>query len=217
MRALALFKKGYLTVGLVLVSVLFFADTQAAVPESSYSDLHWRQVGPFRGGWATAVAGHPDKVTTFYFGSADGGVWKTDNAGVTWKPFFEQQGSASIGALEIAPSNPEVIWVGTGQIQQRWDIVDGDGVYRSTDGGDNWKHVGLGDTRHIGDLWVDPSDDKTAIVAALGHVFGPNKQRGLFRTENGGESWDQVLYLDDTTGAADLAYSADAPDILYVL
>ena len=95
-------------------------------------------------------------VTTFYFGSADGGVWKTDNAGVTWKPLFEQQGSASIGALAIAPSNPDVIWVGTGQIQQRWDIVDGDGVYRSTDGGENWQHVGLSDTRHIGDLWVDP-------------------------------------------------------------
>ena len=215
MRILALFNKKYLGASLLLFSIMFFASSQAAVPETAYADLHWRQVGPFRGGWATAVAGHPDKITTFYFGSADGGVWKTDNAGVTWKPLFEQQGSASIGALAISPSNPEVIWVGTGQIQQRWDIVDGDGVYRSTDGGQNWQHVGLGDTRHIGDLWVDPNDDKTAVVAALGHVFGPNQQRGLFRTEDGGQSWDQVLYLDDTTGAADLAFSADAPDILY--
>ncbi|HEY5776506.1 MAG TPA: hypothetical protein VIS57_10490, partial [Xanthomonadales bacterium] len=123
--------------------------------------------------------------------------------------------SASIGALAISPSNPEVIWVGTGQIQQRWDIVDGDGVYRSTDGGANWQHVGLSDTKHIGDLWVDPQDDKIAVVAALGHVFGPNEQRGLFRTEDGGGNWDKVLYLDDTTGAADLAFSEDAPDILY--
>ena len=215
MRVLALFNQKYITAGLVLVSTLFFTNAQSAVPETAYADLHWRQVGPFRGGWATAVAGHPDIKTTFYFGSADGGVWKTDNAGVTWKPLFEQQGSASIGALAISPSNPDVIWAGTGQIQQRWDIVEGDGVYRSTDGGQNWKHVGLNDTRHIGDLWVDPNDDKTALVAALGHVFGPNLQRGVFRTEDGGESWDRVLYLDDTTGAADLAFSADAPDILY--
>ena len=215
MRVLTVLKKTYLVVGLVMFSALAITNSQAAVPETAYADLHWRQVGPFRGGWATAVAGHPDKITTFYFGSADGGVWKTDNAGVTWRPLFEQQGSASIGALAISPSNPDVIWAGTGQIQQRWDIVDGDGVYRSTDGGENWVHVGLDDTRHIGDLWVDPNDENTAIVAALGHVFGPNKQRGLFRTENGGESWQQVLYLDDTTGAADLAYSPDAPEILY--
>ena len=209
------FSQKFLRVGLALLSVLFITQSHAAIPESGYSDMHWRQVGPFRGGWATAVAGHPDKITTFYFGSADGGVWQSDNAGVTWKPLFEQQGSASIGALAIAASNPEVIWVGTGQIQQRWDIVDGDGVYRSTDGGQNWQHVGLEDTRHIGDLWVDPRDDRIAVVAALGHVFGPNKQRGLFRTGDGGKNWSQVLYLDDTTGAADLAFSADAPDILY--
>jgi photosystem II stability/assembly factor-like uncharacterized protein len=207
--------KNFLGASLVLLSVAFAADSHAAVPDTAYADLHWRQVGPFRGGWATAVAGHPDEVTTFYFGSADGGVWKTDNAGVSWQPLFEQQGSASIGALAIAPSNPDVIWVGTGQIQQRWDIVDGDGVYRSTDGGQSWQHVGLSDTRHIGDLWVDPANDKIAVVAALGHVFGPNRQRGLFRTEDGGRSWAQVLYLDETTGAADLAFSADAPDILY--
>jgi len=214
-QVLVFFKKGLLTTSLVLFGLLFFASSRAAVPETAYADLHWRQVGPFRGGWATAVAGHPDKITTFYFGSADGGVWKTDNAGVTWRPLFEQQGSASIGALAISPSNPDVIWVGTGQIQQRWDIVDGDGVYRSTDGGESWAHVGLEDTRHIGDLWVDPNNENIAIVAALGHVFGPNQQRGLFRTEDGGENWQQVLYLDDTTGAADLAYSPDAPDILY--
>jgi photosystem II stability/assembly factor-like uncharacterized protein len=201
--------------GMALLLIVLSSNLQAQVPESSYSDLHWRQLGPFRGGWATAVAGHPDKATTFFFGSADGGVWKTDNAGVTWKPLFEQQGSASIGALAIAPSNPDVIWVGTGQIQQRWDIVDGDGVYRSTDGGENWQHVGLSDTRHIGDLWVDPANDQIAVVAALGHVFGPNQQRGLFRTEDGGKNWSRVLYLDDTTGGADLAFSADAADILY--
>ena len=200
---------------LAALGLFFSAGTWGAVPETSYSDLHWRLVGPFRGGWATAVAGHPDRATTFYFGSADGGVWKTDNAGATWRPLFDQQGSASIGALALAPGNPEVIWVGTGQIQQRWDIVDGDGVYRSTDGGENWQHVGLEDTRHIGDLWVDPANDEIAVVAALGHVFGPNRQRGLFRTEDAGKTWEQVLYLDDTTGAADIAHSEDTPGMLY--
>jgi len=214
-RARISFKLSFLCVSMTLLTVVVATECFAAVPDSAYADLHWRQVGPFRGGWATAVQGHPDKVTTFYFGSADGGVWKTDNAGVSWQPLFEQHGSASVGALSLAPSNPDVIWIGTGQIQQRWDIVDGDGVYRSTDGGQSWQHIGLGETRHIGDLWVDPSDENIAVVAALGHVFGPNQQRGLFRTEDGGKNWEQVLYLDDTTGAADLAFSADAPDILY--
>lgn len=209
------FSKRFRIATWVFIGLLVFSDSRAAVPEAAYADMHWRLVGPFRGGWATAVAGHPEKVTTFYFGSADGGVWRTDNAGVTWKPLFDQQGSASIGALAISPGNPDVIWVGTGQIQQRWDIADGDGVYRSADAGQTWKHVGLDDTRHIGDLWVDPADEGIAIVAALGHVFGPNEERGLFRTEDGGESWQKVLYLDETTGAADLAFSADTPATLY--
>jgi len=201
--------------GLALLSALCVASSQAAVPESAYADLHWRLVGPFRGGWATAVAGHPDQITTFYFGSADGGVWKTTDAGVTWQPLFEHAGSASIGALTIAPGNADVIWLGTGQIQQRWDIVAGDGVYRSVDGGQSWQHLGLTDSRHIGALWVDPGNADIAVVAALGHVFAPNTERGLFRTEDGGGHWTRVLYRDDTTGAADLAFSADTPKVLY--
>lgn len=208
-------KGSFLIAGVLFISLLAAAVIQADVSESEFADLHWRQVGPFRGGWATAVAGHPTELTTFYFGSADGGVWKTDDAGSTWRPLFEQYGSASIGALTIAPTNPDVIWVGTGQIQQRWDVAEGDGVYRSTDAGENWQHVGLGDTRHIGDLWVDPANENIALVAALGHVFGPNKQRGLFRTEDGGGTWKQVLYLDDTTGAADIASTPDMPETLY--
>jgi len=185
------------------------------VSESSYSDLHWRLVGPFRSGWATAVAGHPLEPAVFYFGGADGGVWKTDDAGSTWRPLFDRQGSASIGALAIATSDPSVIWVGTGQIHQRWDIVDGDGVYRSTDGGKSWTHLGLEDTKHIGALWVDPRSADTAVVAALGHVFGPNEERGLFRTDDGGRTWTRVLYLDPDTGAADLAGTPELPDVLF--
>ncbi|MGD8383777.1 MAG: hypothetical protein PVF89_00075 [Lysobacterales bacterium] len=215
MNSLETINRTLWNLGVGLFALLLAANAGAQVPAAAYSDLHWRLVGPYRGGWATAVAGHPDNSTTFYFGSADGGIWKTDDAGVTWKPLFEHEGSASIGALQLAPSNPGVIWVGTGQIQQRWDVVDGDGVYRSVDGGKHWQHAGLAKSRHIGALWVDPHDADIAVVAALGPVFGPGGQRGLYRTEDGGGHWTRVLYLNATTGAADLAYSRDEPDVLY--
>lgn len=187
----------------------------AQPPESSYAALRWRLVGPFRGGWATAVAGVPGSPSTFYFGAADGGVWRTLDAGVTWRSLFDAEGSASIGALAVAPSDAKVLWVGTGQVHQRWDIVDGDGVYRSTDGGESWTHLGLADTRHIGALWVDPRNADIAIVAALGHVFGPNEERGLYRTEDAGRSWRRVLFVDRDTGAVDVAGDPAHPDVLY--
>jgi len=193
-----------------LASTLF-----AAIPESSFSDMRWRLVGPFRAGWATQVAGVPGDLATAYFGGADGGVWKTNDAGATWKPLFDDQGSASIGALAVAASDPNVIWVGTGQVHQRWDIVDGDGVYRSTDAGATWSHVGLADSKHIGAIWVDPRDARVAIVAALGHVFGPNAERGLFRTEDGGASWTHVLDRGPDVGAVDVAGDPARPDTLY--
>jgi photosystem II stability/assembly factor-like uncharacterized protein len=208
-----------LVAGLIVVLAAASAGLVAqAVPESRFSALHWRLVGPFRGGWATAVAGIPGNATTFHFGSADGGVWQTTDAGVTWRPLwvgtaetspYAAGPSAAIGALAVAPGNPRVIWAGTGHVQQRWDIVDGDGVYRSTDGGETWTHVGLADTRHVGAIWVDPRSADVALVAALGHVFGPNEQRGIFRTEDGGRTWTKVLYRDADTGAVSIARSDD--------
>ena len=184
-------------------------------PPSAYQDLRWRLLGPHRGGWATCVAGVPGDPRTFYFGGADGGVFKSEDAGQTWRPIFDRYGSASIGALAVAPSDPRVIWIGTGQVQQRWDITAGDGVYVSRDAGASWTHAGLRETRHIGRIWVDPRNAEVAVVAALGHVFGPNDERGLFRTEDGGRSWKKVLFRDQDTGAVEIAGDPAHPDTLY--
>ncbi len=187
----------------------------AAVPESAYSALSWRFVGPLRAGWATVSAGVPGDPATAYLGGADGGVWKTDDAGRTWEPLFDHEGSASIGALAVAPSDPNVVWVGTGQINQRWDIAAGDGVYRSTDAGKTWTHVGLEGTRHVGRIWVDPRDANVALVAAMGHMFGPNDERGVYRTEDGGRTWTKVLFRDADTGGLCLAADPALPDAVY--
>ena len=204
-----------LTILSCLVSGVLAAAAAPPERDTIWSDMHWRLVGPFRGGWATAASGVPGNPAIWYFGSADGGVWKTTDAGVTWRPLFNDQSSASIGAMTVAPGDPNVIWVGTGQMHQRWDIVDGDGVYRSTDGGATWSHLGLAETKHIGAIWVDPRDPSVAVVAALGHVFGPNEQRGLFRTEDGGATWEKVLDSGSEVGAVDVAGDPAHPDRLF--
>jgi photosystem II stability/assembly factor-like uncharacterized protein len=168
--------------------------------------MRWRLVGPFRAGrtlTATGVPGHPD---TFYFGAVGGGVWKTTDAGRTWKPIFDDEPIASIGAMAVAPSDPDVLYVGSGEADMRSDISYGNGVYKSTDGGHTWKHLGLGDTRQIGCILVDPKNTEVVFVAALGHAYGPNAERGVFRSTDGGETWQKVLYKDASTGAIDLAF-----------
>ncbi len=200
---------------LLCVVTLSSSARAASIPPTAFQDLHWRCLGPYRGGWATAVAGVPGDAAHHYFGSADGGMWETMDAGSTWHSISEGLRTASIGALAIAPSDPRTLWVGTGQIHQRWDIVSGDGVYRSTDGGRHWEHRGLGRTQHIGAIWIDPRDSEVVVVAALGHVFGPNEERGIYRTEDGGDHWTRVLYLDADTGGADLANDPAHPDLLY--
>ncbi len=187
----------------------------AGVPEAAYGALHWRLVGPFRAGWSTCAEGIPGRPGTFYFGAADGGVWKTVDDGRTWTSLFDHQAVASVGALALAPSDPSVIYVGTGQVAPRWDLAAGDGVYRSDDGGSRWRHVGLDDSRHIGRILVDPRDPDTVLVAAQGHFFGPNEERGVFRSTDGGATWAKVLYRDADTGAVDLARAPDRPDTVY--
>jgi photosystem II stability/assembly factor-like uncharacterized protein len=206
-----------------LAGALLLAATPAAaqlrpvfdVPTTLYQSLHWRFVGPYRAGWATAVAGVPGAPNTFYFGGAGGGVWKTTDAGRTWQAEMQHETAAAIGALATAPSNPNILYAGTGQVAARYDIMAGDGVFRSGDGGVTWTHVGLQATRHIGAILIDPKDPGRVLVAALGHVFGANPERGVYLTTDGGLNWRRVLYVNDETGAVDLAWDQGHPSVVY--
>jgi photosystem II stability/assembly factor-like uncharacterized protein len=193
--------------------VLLAAPAAADVP--SAGALKWRLVGPFRGGRVLAVTGVAGQPEVFYFGAVAGGVWKTTDGGANWRPIFDSQPISSIGAIAVAPSDPNVLYVGSGEACIRGNISYGNGVYRSTDAGATWTHVGLDDTRHIGRVVVSPRDPNTAFVAALGHAFGPNAERGLFRTTDGGKTWQKVLYKDDKTGAIDVALDPANPSVVY--
>ena len=207
-----------LALGLLSLSAAGFLPPAAGAdePPAPRYDMQWRLVGPFRGGWSTMAVGVPSQPNVFYFGGADGGIWKSVDAGLTWKPQFQRSDSISIGALAVAPSNPDILYIGTGQPEQsRYDTVEGSGVYRSDDGGEHWRLLGLSDTRHIGRIWVDPRNPDVVVVAALGHIFGPNDERGVFRSEDGGKNWKKVLFVDDNTGAIDLASDPTQPDVMF--
>ncbi len=188
----------------ILAGLLATANAQS-IPDSLFDGLSWRLIGPFRGGRALAVTGVPGRPETYYFGAVGGGVWLSENAGRTWQPIFDSQTSASIGAIAVAPSDPKVIYVGTGEADMRSDIQQGDGMYRSGDGGKTWTAIGLKDTRQIGKILVDPQNPDVVYVAALGHQFGPNAERGVFKSEDGGKNWKKVLYKNADTGAIDLS------------
>src|SRR5213078_1687309 len=171
-----------------------------------FSALRWRMIGPFRGGRVNAVSGVPGQPDTFYFGSVGGGVWKTTNAGRTWLPIFDSQPIASIGAIGVAASRPDVVYVGTGEADMRSQISYGNGMYKSIDAGKSWTHIGLEPTRQIGKVIVDPRDPNVVFVAALGHVYGANPDRGVYRTRDGGSTWQKVLFKSNDIGAIDLAF-----------
>ena len=176
----------------------------------------WRCIGPFRGGRVVTVAGDPRDIGTFYFGACAGGVWKTDDAGQYWRNISDGYfNTASVGALAVSEADPNVIYAGTGEATIRIDVSHGDGVYKSTDAGRSWRHIGLEDTRHIGKIRIHPQDPDTVFVAALGHAFGRNQQRGVFRSTDGGEHWEQVLFVSDKAGAVDLSIDVNNPRIIY--
>ena len=178
--------------------------------------LEWRSIGPDRGGRSIAVAGHSDRPFEYYFGATGGGLFKTTDGGTSWSPVTDGQiRSGSVGAVTVAESNPDVVYIGMGEVQLRANVLQGDGVYRSDDGGRNWRHVGLENTQAIGRIRVHPTDPERAFVAALGHPFGPSADRGVFRTTDGGRTWDKVLFRNDRTGAVDLVMDPHDPDVLY--
>ena len=180
-----------------------------------YGGLRWRMIGPFRGGRSNAVTGVEGQPHVFYFGAVGGGVWKTVNAGETWEPIFDGQPIGSIGALAVAPSNPDILYVGTGEADFRSDLTYGDGIYKTTDGGKTWKNIGLRDSRHIARIAIDPHNPNIVLVAALGEAYGPNPERGVFRSTDGGATWQKVLFKDENTGAIDIAPDPDNPQTLY--
>jgi photosystem II stability/assembly factor-like uncharacterized protein len=182
-----------------------------------FRELRWRPIGPFRGGRTKAATGVAGSPGLFYIGVVNGGVWKTTDYGRTWQPIFDDQPTGSIGALAVAPSNPDVIYVGSGEGMQRPDLSTGDGLFRSTDGGRTWKHLGLRDGQQIPQIVVDPKDERRLFVAVLGHPYGPNEERGIYRSTDGGETLQKVLYLDEDTGAADVALSPDDPATVYAV
>lgn len=201
---------------LLLCSAYFVPALHAQdVSEDLYSALKWRMIGPFRAGKVNAVAGVPGNSSIYYFGADGGGVWKTTDVGNVWKPIFDGQPIASIGAMALAPSNPNIIYVGTGVNGIYSDIAYGNGIYKSTDAGETWQHLGLEDTRHIARILIDPRNPEIVLVAALGHSFGPNEDRGVFRSTDGGETWKKVLYKDNVTGAVDLCFEPGNPRVVY--
>ncbi|HUG36447.1 MAG TPA: hypothetical protein VML54_05820, partial [Candidatus Limnocylindrales bacterium] len=178
--------------------------------------LTWRCIGPFRGGRVVAVAGHPTEPAVFYFGACAGGVWKTDDGGTYWQNVSDGHfRTGAVGAIAVSPSDPNVVYAGMGESTIRGDVSHGDGVYRSTDGGRSWTHLGLADTRHIARVRVHPHDPDLVYVAALGHAFGPNRERGVYRSRDGGQAWEQVLFKSADVGAIDLSMDPGNPRILY--
>ena len=191
-----------------------FAGAQQYSP-TLYQEMRWRMIGPFRGGRTRAVAGVPGQPNVFYMAQVNGGVWKSEDYGRTWNPIFDDQPTQSVGAIAVAPSDPNIVYVACGEGLQRPDLSVGDGIYRSADAGKTWTHLGLRDGQQIPALAVDPRDPNRLFAAVLGHPYGPNEERGIFRSTDGGQTWQKVLYKDENTGGSDIEIDPSNPDVLY--
>jgi photosystem II stability/assembly factor-like uncharacterized protein len=197
---------------ILLLSIFAFAQT---IDKQFYQNMKWRMIGPFRAGRTVGAVGIPSQPNVFYIGVNNGGVWKTTDAGRTWKPIFDDQPTGSIGDVAIAPSNPNVVYVGSGEGLQRPDLSTGDGMYKSTDAGKTWTHLGLREGQQIASIAVDPKDENRLFVAVLGHPYGPNEERGIYRSNNGGKTFERVLYKDENTGAMQVEFSPSDSNTLY--
>ncbi len=203
---------------LILVSlvVIGFAPAQTTSPADPLRLLQYRSIGPFRGGRVAAVAGVPSQPKVYYFGGTGGGVWKTTDAGVNWEPvsdkFFK---TGSVGSIDVSWSDPNIVYVGMGESPVRGNVSHGDGVYKSVDAGKTWKHVGLGDSRQIGRVRIHPKDPNLVYVAAMGHLWGPNRERGVFRTKDGGKTWQNILFRSERAGAFDISFDPADPNVMF--
>src|ERR1700682_4768230 len=191
------------------------APAPGTLDEKLFKGMQWRQIGPFRGGRALAIEGVVGEPDTYYFGAVAGGVWKTTDGGANWKPLFDKADILSIGAVAVAQSDHNVVYTGTGEAAIRGNTTYGTGVYKSIDAGNTWKNVGLKDTRQIGALIVDPRNADGVLGGALGHAFGPNQERGIFRTDDGGKTWTRVLSKDENTGGIDVVFDPHNPNIVF--
>jgi photosystem II stability/assembly factor-like uncharacterized protein len=204
----------YLFTFIFVCAINFFSSAQSFEP-SLFNAMKWRMIGPHRGGRTVGAVGVPSQPNVFYIGVNNGGVWKSTDYGRTWFPIFDDQPTGSVGDIAVSPSNPDVIYVGCGEGLQRPDLSVGDGVYKSSDGGKSWTNLGLKEGQQIGGLAIDPKNENRLFVAVLGHPYGPNKERGVYRTVDGGKSWKQVLYKDENTGAIQVTLDPVDPNIVY--
>jgi photosystem II stability/assembly factor-like uncharacterized protein len=191
------------------------SEEPSKLEDKPFKGMKFRLIGPFRGGRSLTASGIPGDPTTYYFGATGGGVWKSTDGAMTWSSVFDKEGTSAIGSIAVANSNHNIVYVGTGEACIRGNISHGDGVYKTLDGGKNWKNVGLKDSRAIGKVIVNPSNPDIVFVAALGHPYGPNAERGIFRTTDGGKTWDKVLYKDENTGGIDVAFDPHNPNIVF--
>jgi photosystem II stability/assembly factor-like uncharacterized protein len=180
-----------------------------------YQELRYRLIGPFRAGRTVGAVGVPSQPGVFYAGVNNGGVWKTDDYGRRWQPIFDSAPTGSVGDIAVAPSSPDVIYVGSGEGLQRPDLGVGDGIFKSSDGGRTWQHVGLNDIHQVGRIVVHAADPDTVFVAGMGHPYGPNDERGVFRTTDGGRTWQKVLFIDRNTGAAQVEIDPTNPAVVF--
>src|ERR1700744_2797919 len=195
---------------------VFLSAVEAQSPDPSlFANLKYRMIGPHRGGRTVGGCGVPQQPNVFYIGVNNGGVWKTTDFGRTWDPVFDDQPTGSIGDVAVAPSDPNIVYVASGEGIQRPDLSVGDGIYRSSDAGKTWAHLGLAEGQQMGGLAIDPHDPNRVFVAVLGHPYGPNVERGVYRTTDGGKTWEKVLYKDENTGAVQVSIDPVNPQIVY--
>ncbi|MEY4920137.1 MAG: hypothetical protein RLZZ431_1319, partial [Bacteroidota bacterium] len=208
--------KNFTRIAFVLLASFAIHYSQAQSGDSTLKGMNWRNIGPNRGGRSLGVAGSSKNKLEYYFGAVGGGLWKTTDGGLNWKPVTDGQlTSSSVGAVAVSETNPDIIYIGTGETAFRGNIMQGDGVYKSTDAGKTWKNIGLKNTQSISRVRIHPTNPDIVYVSALGHAFGPNEERGVFKTIDGGKTWNKVLYVNEKAGAEDLVIDPQNPEIIY--